>query len=164
MTNSRPLTSSQEGFPASLFPSLESSGERQTSDGSGLTSRESFAYYDPDMRWWKTYQASFIEELTEFSETWPRSGTMRNGLLYRPESSARLTSESESLSLPTTGRNEYKGSSVKRYRGSPHFRGAKMSEGLRICEADPIYLNPSFAEVVMGFPIGWTVLQDLETQ
>ena len=35
---------------------------------------------------------------------------------------------------------------------SPHFRGAKMSEGLRICEADrSTYLHPSFAELVMGF-------------
>lgn len=65
--------------------------------------------------------------------------------------------------LPTLGKNEPKGSSRKRFRGSPHFRGAKMSEGLRICEADPIYLHPSFAELVMGFPIGWGVLEPAET-
>lgn len=67
------------------------------------------------------------------------------------------------LFLPTIGKNEFKGSSRKRYRGSPHFRGAKMSEGLRICETDSIYLHPSFAEVVMGFPIGWTELEPQET-
>jgi len=67
------------------------------------------------------------------------------------------------LFIPTLGKNESKGSSRKRYRGSPHFRGAKMSEGLRICEDDPIYLHPCFAEVVMGFPIGWTELEPQAT-
>ena len=68
------------------------------------------------------------------------------------------------LFLPTLGKNENKGASRKRFRGSPHFRGAKMSEGLRTCEEDPIYLHPSFAEAVMGFPIGWTELEPAEMQ
>ena len=67
------------------------------------------------------------------------------------------------LSLPTLGANEAKGSSRKRYIGSPDFRGAKMSEGLRTCETDPIYLNPLFAELVMMWPLGWTDLKPLET-
>ena len=62
------------------------------------------------------------------------------------------------LFLPTIGKNEPKGASRNRFRGSEHFRGAKMSEGLRTCEADPNYLHPSFAEAAMGFPIGWTEL------
>lgn len=67
------------------------------------------------------------------------------------------------LFLPTISKNEPKGAGRDRFRGSPHFRGAKMSEGLRTCEDDPIYLNPCFAELVMGFPIGWTELAPLET-
>lgn len=67
------------------------------------------------------------------------------------------------LFLPTLGKNEAKGSSRKRYLGSAHFRGAKMSEGLRTSEDDPIYLHPSFAEAVMGFPIGWGELNPAET-
>jgi DNA (cytosine-5)-methyltransferase 1 len=67
------------------------------------------------------------------------------------------------LFLPTLGKNETKGASRKRHLGSPHFRGAKMSEALRTCEEDPTYLHPSFAEAVMGFPIGWGVLPDAET-
>jgi len=62
------------------------------------------------------------------------------------------------LFLPTIGKQEPKGAGRNRFRGSPHFRGAKMSEGLRICADDPIYLHPSFAEAAMGFPIGWTEL------
>lgn len=67
------------------------------------------------------------------------------------------------LFLPTLGKNETKGSSKKRFLGSAHFRGAKMSEGLRTCEADMTYLHPSFAEAVMGFPIGWGELPGVET-
>ena len=67
------------------------------------------------------------------------------------------------LFLPTLGKNEPKGASRKRFLGSAHFRGAKMSEGLRTCQEDPTYLHPSFAEAVMGFPIGWTELPLAET-
>ena len=67
------------------------------------------------------------------------------------------------LFLPTIGKNEPKGASRKRFLGSAHFRGAKMSEGLRTCETDPTYLHPSFSEAVMGFPIGWTELRHVET-
>lgn len=67
------------------------------------------------------------------------------------------------LTLPTIGANEGKGSGKKRFIGSPDFRGAKMSEGLRTCETDPIYLNPLFAELVMMWPLGWTDLKPLET-
>jgi len=65
------------------------------------------------------------------------------------------------LTLPTIGANEYKGASKNRFINSPDFHGAKMSEGLRTCETDPIYLNPSFAELVMMWPMGWTDLKPL---
>lgn len=67
------------------------------------------------------------------------------------------------IKLPTIGKNEPKGSSKVRYRGSRHFRGAKMSEGLRTSSEDPTYLSPSFAELVMGYPIGHTELVPSET-
>jgi hypothetical protein len=66
--------------------------------------------------------------------------------------------------LPTMTASEHKGSGKDRYVGSKNFRGAKMSEGLRTTSTDPIYLNPSFAEVIMGFPLGWTDLNHLEMQ
>jgi site-specific DNA-cytosine methylase len=68
------------------------------------------------------------------------------------------------LRLPTMGANEYKGSGKDRFIGSQNFHGAKMSEGLRTCSTDPMYLNPSFAEKIMGYPIGYSDLKPLETQ
>lgn len=61
-----------------------------------------------------------------------------------------------SLKLPTMGANEFRGSAKDRFIGSKNFRGSKTSEGLRTCADDPIYLNPCFAELMMGFPQNWT--------
>lgn len=63
------------------------------------------------------------------------------------------------LMLPTFGKNEFRGSAKDRYKGSPNFHGAKASEGLRTSIHDPIYLNPSFAEMMMGFPAGYTHIE-----
>lgn len=65
------------------------------------------------------------------------------------------------LFLPTICKSESKGAGRKRFIGSPDFRGAKMSGGLRTCKEDPIYLNHLFVEKVMMFPDMWTSLQPL---
>jgi hypothetical protein len=84
---------------------------------------------------------------------------MLNGECWELDTSALGIYENESgYLLPTIGKNEYKGSSAKRFKGSPHFRGAKMVEGLRTCSTDPIYLTPSFGETAMLWPITWTEL------
>lgn len=67
----------------------------------------------------------------------------------------------QALQIPTILRNEIKGCARKRFKGSKNYRGGKASEALRICETDPIYLNPSFAEWMFGLPAGWTALQPL---
>ena len=53
-----------------------------TSDGSGRSSRGSWASYDPGTRLWRTYQGSLFGGLEMFSGTWPKWGTMRNGVVY----------------------------------------------------------------------------------
>jgi len=47
--------------------------------GSGLNLLGSLARFDPASCSWKTPQCSLVEGLDEFSETWPRWGSMRNG-------------------------------------------------------------------------------------
>ena len=188
-----PLISSVEDFRVRTLATQESERELTANAADcGQSSIESFASYDPDTSSWRTSQRSLFGGLTEFSETWPRSGMTRNGIAYQQRPLAPLTDEIgfsllptlrankvtgysskgygetmeqrlKRLLIPTMGAHEYKGSSRARFRNSADFRGAKMSEGLRTCEDDPIYLNPSFAEVVMGFPIGWTDLRDSET-
>ena len=96
----------------------------------------------------------------------PRSCTAMSAQITEKTAAAKypnLETVLAILTLPTIGKNEYKGSSHARFIGSKDFRGAKMSEGLRTCKSDPIYLNPSFAELVMMWPVGWTELKPLAT-
>jgi hypothetical protein len=51
--------------------------------GSGRNTPESFASFDPDTSSWRTSQGYLFGDLDEFSATWPRSGSMRNGTAYR---------------------------------------------------------------------------------
>ena len=127
----------------------------------GPNTTGSFASYDPDSSSWKTYQRSLLGGLAEFSETWPRAGTIRNGIAYQRKPLAPLTGGTGCFLLPTLSANESKGSGRDRYEGSQNFHGSKASEGLRTCAEDPIYLNPLFGERMMGLPEGWT---DLVTQ
>jgi hypothetical protein len=122
----------------------------------------SWAKYNPHTYSWKTRQCSLLGDLEEFSETFPNWGMMRNGELFLRQTAALGTREKGSgFWLPTIVKSEYKGCDRKRFLTSLYFRGAKMLEGLRTCEDDPQYLNPLFAEAVMGWPTNWTDLQPL---
>ena len=208
-------TSSQGVSPAKIFLSQESNVASMLTpvQDSGLRCIEPLANYNPATSSWRTSQRCFLTEWVLFSDSFPKSGTMRSGKLYpRPPlvrvtrgkgsfwlptlvasdgfagriltagvlSSAFVTSTGSvrrqrtskgdsfnlgltrtlaiRLMLPTVTGNESKGAGYKRFLGSPHFRGAKTSEALRICEGDPIYLNPLFAQKMMGFPEKWTHL------
>lgn len=95
---------------------------------SGLSFGESFASYDQRMCLWRTSQHSFIEELTRYSATWPRSGLTRNGTAYRLPPLVRRISGIGSTSWPTP--NATDGSKAPRFfgRGNPSLpHAAKMS-------------------------------------
>lgn len=190
-------TSSAEDSHARISASPEKEQDWQEQEA-GCSTRPSmpFAYYDHDTSSWRTSQPCLFGGWMPFSERWPRSGMMLNGIAYRlPPLVPRISGTEFSFLhtprandaqkrgnidhnnprngfvgsirkrfLPTIGANEYKGASKNRFLGSKAYRGAKMSEGLRSGLKDPIYLNPYFAEVSMGFPIGWTELDALETQ
>ncbi len=96
------LTLFQAGFhaktsasPAAVtaWPELEA--------GSGRTWRGSFAKYNQQARLWKTAQCSLLEDSEQFSETWPRWGSMRNGESFLRPMFARPTSANESGLWPT---------------------------------------------------------------
>jgi hypothetical protein len=67
----------------------------------GRNTPELLAKYDPDTSSWRTSQLCLDGDLALFSETWPRSGTMRNGTAYLLPPLVRLTDETGCGSLPT---------------------------------------------------------------
>ena len=101
-TASRELTSSAADSPARTSATPESAPESKASAADcGPSTRESFASFDRDSSSWKTSQLCFTGEWSEFSETWPRAGTMRNGRAYEQAMLAPHTEENESGLLPT---------------------------------------------------------------
>ena len=161
MKKTSQLTLFAEDFPARTSPLREKERELRASAADyGQNTPELLANYDPNTQSWRTSQHCLVEGLTEFSETWPRSGMMRNGIAYQLQPLVTPKEGTESGLLPTLVAGEWKGTSRHRYIGSTKYRGAKMSEGLRNGENDPTYLHPTFAEAVMGFPTGWTDLNN----
>lgn len=142
----------------------------QDSRTSGLDFGEnwpaSLAKYDPDSCSWRTHQFSLRGDLEPFSETWPRWGLMRGGECWERQTLAGHTFENESGYLPTPCKTE----------GRDWSRAtilARLDRGGRVCRRlcsvglsdsqEIVGLNPSFAEWMMGWPIGWTDSQPLGT-
>lgn len=74
------------------------------SDTSGPMSGKQFATYDPDTQSWRMWPAIGLWGSIEFSETWPKTGYMRNGAAFELPTSAPATGANASSSsslLPT---------------------------------------------------------------
>jgi hypothetical protein len=119
---------------------------------------EPFGHYDHGTSSWKTYQGCLLT-LTwdEFSETWPRAGTMQNGIVYQHQPLADLTSEIEYTYWPTPQASDERmcvssfGSCLRTLRATPEL-GTESG-----------WLNPTFSEWLMGYPKNWTDLEDSGT-
>jgi len=97
-----PLMSSVEGSPArtSALPD-PGSALKANAAAYGRNTPVSFAKFDRATSSWRTFQHCLIEGLTEFSGTWPRSGSMQNGIAFQLPPLAQITSEIDSGLLPT---------------------------------------------------------------
>ena len=67
---------------------------------------------------WEVDQGDLLSgHLDVFSETWPRSGSMRNGTAYVSPTSAAATDDSACSYLPTPTTRDYKDNRIRR---EPH--------------------------------------------
>jgi hypothetical protein len=165
----------------SALPAFEK--EKTTNDTYGQCLPNAFAWLDHDSHCWRTLQGTFLSDLDKFLQTWPRSGMTRNGIAYQLQPSAHRTYATEYLSsqheqtwsTPTKQMVEHRWEQLEQ-RGNDLVRidnnGNRWSAGLanevRFDHGDPStphgLLNPNWVEWLMGFPIGWTELQDSGTQ
>lgn len=126
----------------------------------GKSSQELLGFFDQNGSLLKTHQSLFGSDLIKCSSTLPTSGIMLNGRVYRHPPWELHTSERDVLSLhgvryptmTTTG------------MGGSNQRKAMLESGGELREMAYGLINPEFAEWLMGFPIGWTGLDVLETQ
>lgn len=88
--------------PARTYPPPEPVTDL-TAQGLGCGWRwpESSLKYDQPSASWKTRQCSLLGGLEEFSETWPRWGTMRNGECWERQTWERRTNGTDVGLLPT---------------------------------------------------------------
>jgi hypothetical protein len=117
--NSNPSNSLRADTPANPSAKPESELEPTTPGIFGPSLPVSFGYYDPDTCSWKTSQATFHWDSGMYLETWPDSGTMRNGCVYERPISERPTFESASSSWPAT-RATSGGGNTSAYPNAPY--------------------------------------------
>jgi hypothetical protein len=148
-----------EAFPVRTYPVQEKGPELTESDQvCGDTWQESSVKFDPNTCSWKTHQCLWDEDLPESSVTLPKWGMMQNGVLWERTTLPPLTSGTESGSWPTPRCFMHK--DALKDRGKSNLgEVVNEMEGMKITGQ----LNPDWVEWLMGWPIGWTDLNALET-
>src|SRR5690606_9824205 len=90
---SRQSISSAEASPAKTLAMQEREPELKANvPACGLSLPGSFASFDHATSSWRTSQRCFLEGWTLYSEIWPRAGMMRNGIAFRRQPLAPITS------------------------------------------------------------------------
>ena len=152
---------------------------------SGARWSGSLARYSQDSRLWKTPQYSLLEGLDEFSGTWPRWGTMRDGECWELSTPVLPTSETESGLWPTPrAQDSYERSNWKTIVAANENGTAQMTLTRKIKYESRMWkdsgspseykrnevplaaqvggqLNPTWVEKLMGWPDDWTLLQPI---
>ena len=166
-------TQSQVDSPVRTLVPLALCGESDrvqtvSDQGCGVSSPVLLAKLNRDMSSWKTCQLSLLATLEdgseEYSVTWPRYGTMRNGIAYQLAPSVPATTGKDSGLLPTPTNRDWKGA-VKPETLAKKGRNADTNSLPDAIEYRGQHgrLNPQFVEWLMGFPVDHTELRDLET-
>lgn len=159
------------GFLARTFHPRPAQEPESTASGldSGRKWPESLAKFDPATSSWKTRQCSLFGGLEEYSGTWPRWGMMHDGEFWGLATPACLTTDSESGLLPTIMHNEgeaflggplrssetWLDTSRLSHRLIGFWRGWRKRENNARTNLK-IACHPTFAEWMMGWPMGWT--------
>ena len=150
------------GFPAKTFPSQEKGPESKGCEvDSGHIRHGSFAKWNHAMCSWKTLQRSLIEDSESFSGTWPKWGSMRDGVCWEVEPLEQLTKGcGYGFWHPTPTARDWKGASNG--QKEDYSRWTTWLHKNISHDHYTTYPNPSCSEKVMGWPIGWTELAPLE--
>lgn len=111
--SSKGSISSPEDSPANQQATQENARAQKIPGGSGPKWPESYAEYDPASCLWRILQVSTRKGSGKSSETWPRAGMMRNGIVYPQPRLVPHTSVTESSLLPTPKSRDWKGLSQR---------------------------------------------------
>ncbi len=148
--------SSAAGSPVSQSVQPDCDSAKLMNGGSGQSLHGCFAYFDHATHSWKTRQGCLLADLEPFSVTWPRSGTMRNGLCFPrapwvhhihergcsflPTPTASWGPKGYGFNINKIGRN--------RYRKDTIMLARELANGWRP--------SADMVEAFQGFPEKWT--------
>ena len=140
--------------------------EQMTHATCGQGSPTQYGYFDPDTHSWKTWQVTLPLGLETSLQTRPRAGMTRNGIAYQLPPLVRLTDAIDYLlsrhgkpwATPRAGLGDNRNSKIwHREEGAQNLENQIAT---RHPELIGQALNPQWVEWLMGFPIGWTDLED----
>lgn len=137
--------------------------------GSGRKWLGLLARFDHDSRAWRTPQCSLLGDSDEFSETWPRWGSMRTGECWERETAVLPTVANESGFLPTPRASVgTHGICWKRAKDGNHrsqiedYLGwLSLEHGGQVTSGRTV--NAEFQDWLMEWPSQWTDLKPLAT-
>jgi hypothetical protein len=123
----------------------------------GLQPLSAFALYGHATRSWRTCRVSLLQGTSEpYSKTWPRAGMMRDGMCFQRRRllTKEMAQDSGFWYRPV----------ARDWKGYTKRAGESLCNQLKKLYPDtsgkPM---PEFIEQVMGWPIGWSALEPLET-
>lgn len=152
--NLRKLTSSQEDSLARMSATPGDGKESTELDPAfGPSTGGSFTSFDRGTSSWRTSQACLPGEWAEFSGTWPKSGSMRNGRCYQLANLVPHIHESACSFWPTPR------ASARDNCGGSNARKKAIRNGTYIGRN----ANPNVGEWLMGFPMEYSDSQPLAT-
>lgn len=164
-----------------LVPQEKEQASKENAQDYGRKWLELSVKYDRDLHSWKTHRCLFDEDLPQSSVILPKWGMMRRGVLFRLRTAEHPTCESEYglwVSTPTAsmtkrseafreGRlptpQEFATPTARDWKdnGKSPAELARNSETLASQAGGT--LNPNWVEWLMGWPVGWTDCDVLET-
>lgn len=155
------LTPSVADSPAKTYRQPESLKASTPIDPAyGQTLPGLLARFDRESCSWKTSQTCLLAlatnegpGLAEFSETWPRSGMMRNGIAYKLEPLARRMDGTGLGWLPTPSANEDAAGSLDGNMQHMLTHAVKMADLERTKAGGQ--LSRDWTAWLMGFPVDW---------
>ena len=110
----------------------------------------SLAWYDRATSSWRTYQRCLDGEWDVFSETFPRSATMRSGIVFPQQPLAPLTEETVSGLWPTATVNDSKNGA--NHTAIRHNADSQHHDGITLVDAVRMWPTPKGAAEHYGQP------------
>ena len=156
-----------EDFHVKTFQLPELWKELQEKDlDFGVRCLELFGTLDLSTQSLKIVQLYLFEVLSESYATFPKSGIMQNGNVYRTSLLDTHTAERESTLLPTPTKSDHKATFAKVEALTRYLKSGHQIRAMDILAQKGFLKSQRIAilEMMMGFEIGHTELEVSETQ